>query len=356
MSSAVHLALLVPDLTGGGAERVMVNLAGGLVALGHRVDMVVLAERGQYRDQVAPGVRIVSLGVERARNSVPALARYLRANRPAGLISALGHVNVAAIIANGLAGRPTRVLVTEHLAYLAGAEASTVQKLFPRVAGLTYRAAHSVVAVSRGVADTFASASGFPRGRVTVIPNPVLTQTLYARRDADFDLPVQAPFILAVGRLTKQKNYPLLLEAFGRVRTARPGVKLVILGEGEDRAQLEGHEDVLLPGFTTNPYAWMKACSVFAMSSDWEGLPTVLIEALACGASVVSTDCDSGPREILDGGRLGRLVPVGDADALADALIAALDDPGPKASEDDLAPYTVGAATRGYLDALGLGN
>src|SRR5690554_2310521 len=200
MSSAVHLALLVPDLTGGGAERVMVNLAGGLVALGHRVDMVVLAERGQYRDQVAPGVRIVSLGVERARNSVPALARYLRANRPAGLISALGHVNVAAIIANGLAGRPTRVLVTEHLAYLAGAEASTVQKLFPRVAGLTYRSAHSVVAVSRGVADTFASASGFPRGRVTVIPNPVLTQTLYARRDEDFDLPVQAPFILAVGR------------------------------------------------------------------------------------------------------------------------------------------------------------
>lgn len=353
-----RLALLLPDLSGGGAERVMLNLAAAFVRRGLGCDLVLLRASGDYLDQVPAGVNLVNLRVERARASVGALRRYLLERRPFGLVSALGHTNLAVLMANRLAGRPTRVLVSEHLSLDPRRDTGLVQRIYPRLARALYPAATAVVAVSGGVADTLAAASGLPRERIRVIYNPVITAELRLRAAEPVPPHAPPPYLLAVGRLTTQKNYPLLLEAFALMREENPDLSLVILGEGEERARLEQLAApfggaVLLPGFAANPYAAMRQCAAFVMSSDYEGLPTALIEALACGAPVVSTDCESGPREILEDGRLGALTPPGDAGALARAVIAALHSPPPPASGDDLARYTPDAAADAYLRALG---
>jgi glycosyltransferase involved in cell wall biosynthesis len=167
--------------------------------------------------------------------------------------------------------------------------------------------------------------------------------------------PGQPPVILGVGRLSQAKDFPTLIRAFAKVRSRR-AVRLIILGEGEARVELEAlvgelglADDVALPGFRENPMSYMAASALFVLSSAWEGLPTVLIEALAAGTRVVSTDCPSGPREILQGGLLGTLVPVGDATALADAMTDALDRPGTALPPDALTPFTSDAAVDHYL-------
>jgi glycosyltransferase involved in cell wall biosynthesis len=222
-----------------------------------------------------------------------------------------------------------------------------------------YPWASSVVAVSRGAADDLARAAGLPRDLVEVVYNPVITPeaVVAARRPPDHPwfAPGQPPVILGVGRLTQQKDFPTLLRAFAEVRRRR-AARLMILGEGEDRdeltslaAELGVSDDVALPGFQDNAMAYMAGSRLFVLSSAWEGLPTVLIEALAAGARVVSTDCPSGPREILQDGRLGALVPVGDSSALAEAMVVALDRPAAALPSDALTPFTKEAAVDHYL-------
>jgi glycosyltransferase involved in cell wall biosynthesis len=192
-----------------------------------------------------------------------------------------------------------------------------------------------------------------------VVYNPVITPEIMALARQTPDHPWFAaggpPVILAVGRLTPQKDFPTLLRAFAEVRRRRPA-RLLILGEGEERAALEAlgadlgvAADVALPGFRENAMAYMAGSALFVLSSAWEGLPTVLIEALAAGTRVVSTDCPSGPREILQDGRLGSLVPVGDVAALADAMTAALARPAAPAPAEALTPFTRDAAVDHYL-------
>jgi glycosyltransferase involved in cell wall biosynthesis len=201
---------------------------------------------------------------------------------------------------------------------------------------------------------------------VRVIYNPIVTDELLAMSRAPVDHPWCAagapPVILAVGRLTEQKDFPNLIRAYARLRQRR-SVRLVILGEGEARGELEDliarlglAEDVYLPGFVDNPFAWMRQARLFALSSRWEGLPSVLIQAMACGAQVVSTDCPSGPAEILEDGRWGRLVPVGDPEALAAAMDAALDDDEDirAAVEIRARAFAVEPSVRGYLGVMGL--
>jgi glycosyltransferase involved in cell wall biosynthesis len=358
-----RISFFLPDLTGGGAERVMLNLVNGFAALGHDCDLVLVRARGEYLAQVSPPVRIVDLAAGRALTSLPALVGYLRRERPAALLAALGHTNIIALLAARLAQAGTRVLVSEHGSYdstrLTGAMSVALPVLIRRL----YPAAHGVVAVSGGVADVFSVATRFPRERIQVIHNPVITpglQALAAEDPAFLRTADARPFILGVGRLNPLKNFSLLISAFAQVKE-RHDVRLVILGEGEERALLERlvtrlglrlGEDVLLPGFVSNPYAYMQRCSVFVLSSDSEGLPTVLIEALACRARVVSTDCPSGPREILREGRLGTLVPVGDVQALADAIGRALSGQGPEAADAELLEYTQEVAVRNYLQVL----
>jgi glycosyltransferase involved in cell wall biosynthesis len=226
-----------------------------------------------------------------------------------------------------------------------------------------YPWADAVIAVSDGVADHIARLTGMPRERITTIYNPVVTTELLekARKPVDHPwlAPGQPPVVLGVGKLKIQKSFRTLIRAFARVRAARPA-RLVILGEGARRRALEAlvdelglREDVALPGYVANPWAWMARAAVFALSSRWEGLPGALIEAMACGCPVVSTDCPSGPAEILQGGAYGPLVPVGDAGALADAILALLEAPPDRARlRARAAMFCVDPAVDRYLAVL----
>lgn len=336
--SMVDVAIYIPSLGGGGAERVMVTLANGFVERGLRVDLVLARAEGPYLSEVAAGVRVVDLGNHRILASLPALVRYLRSTRPSSMLSALTHVNVIAVVARLLARVPTRLVVSERATYsLQRLQATTLRaRILTPLMRWAYPRADAVVAVSRGVADDLAQAIGLPAERIAVAYNPVVTSALLEQANAPVHHPWvadgQFPIVLGVGRLSTEKGFSTLIQAFAKVRSQRP-CRLVILGEGELRAELETliaehglSSDVLLPGFVVNPFAWMRRASLFVLPSIYEGLPNALIQAMACGTPVVSADCPSGPMEILEGGKWGRLVPVGDVDAMADAIAATLSD------------------------------
>lgn len=354
-----RVALLVPSLRGGGAERVMVNLARGLVERGLEVDFVLAQAEGPYLSQLPGSVRLIDLKAERVLYSLPRLVSYLRRQRPHALLSAMDHTNVVALLAQKAARVRTRVVVTVHITLSRATETaeSLRGRLMPVWIRLFYPWAHAIVAVSQGVAEDLVRATGLSRQQVHVVYNPVVTPQLLSEADKPLDhpwfKPGEPPIILSVGRLTEQKDFCTLIRAFCLVRKQRPA-RLVILGEGEDRPKLEDlvrnlgiHSEVAMPGFAQNPYQFMKRAAVFVLSSRWEGLPTVLIEAMAVGTPVVSTDCPSGPREILEGGRWGKLVAPGNADELATAVLAALDDarPTPRSVER----FTLEHAVTQYL-------
>jgi glycosyltransferase involved in cell wall biosynthesis len=355
------IGFFLPGLHGGGAERIVLNLTQGIAERGLPVDLVLAAATGPLLDQVAPGVRLVDLASPRVLRSIGPLARYLRRERPRALVSSMSHANLVALWAARLAGTGTPVVVTEHntMSQSAGEQGWLERNLWPPLLRGFYPWASHVVAVSRDAAEDFARTVGIARDRVQVIYNPVIMPGMKARARQTPDHPWfgggAPPVVLGIGRLTRQKDFPTLIRAFALVRRQRPA-RLIILGEGEDRGALESlvtemglGEDVALPGFRDNPLAWLAASALFVLSSAWEGLPTVLIEALASGTRVVSTDCPSGPREILQDGRLGILVPVGDVPALSAAMVAALDCPPRPIPAAALEPFTREVAVDNYL-------
>jgi glycosyltransferase involved in cell wall biosynthesis len=331
-----HIALFLPSLRGGGAEKVMVNLALGFVEQGLKVDLVLAKAEGPYLSRVPEEVRVVDLGARRVLYSLPGLVRYLRRERPQAMLSALNYANIVAIWAKLLARVQTHLVVSERNTLSCSTQnASSVRvKLLPLLIKIFYPYADAVVAVSHGVAEDLITMTGLPMEKVKVIYNPVITPELFAKAEEPLDhpwfRPGEPPVVLGVGRLTKQKDFPTLIRAFALVRKERPA-RLMILGEGEERPKLETlarelgiEEDFVLPGFVENPYKYMKRASAFVLSSRWEGLPTVLIEALALGVPVISTNCPSGPAEILEHGKWGCLVPVGEPHLLARAILEIL--------------------------------
>lgn len=329
------VAIYLPSLEGGGAERVTVTLANALADNGHSVDLVIASARGPYRRDVSPAVRVIDLNKRRVMASLPSLARYLGRNRPDVLLSGMGHANLIALLARRLAGGRMRLVITEHNSILRGLDTAK-GRMIKTLMRHFYTKADAVVCVSRGLADELANLLGLPREKLITIYNPVDVDNIRRKAAEPADHPWfaagQPPVIIGVGRLTEQKDFATLLRAFARLRNQQQ-VRLIILGEGEERASLIQlastlgiSDDVAFPGFQANPYAWMAASDLYVMSSAWEGLPGVLLEAMACGVPIVSTDCRTGPNEILEGGRWGRLVPVADPVALAVAMATALRD------------------------------
>jgi glycosyltransferase involved in cell wall biosynthesis len=342
----------------------MLNLARGLADCGCAVDLVLAQTTGPFMSEVPKSVRVVDLKVSRVLTGLPALTRYLRRERPEAMLSVFGYSNIIALLAWRIAGVPTRLFVNEQntVSVEAGNALSLRGRLTPLLMKRFYPWASGIVVVSQGVRDDLAHLTGIGGERITVIHNPVLRAEMLERARASLDHPWfgadQPPVLLGVGRLHPQKDYPTLLEAFAQVRQKRPA-RLLILGEGKERPKLEmlvkklglAH-DVGLPGFVMNPYAYMARAAVFVLSSRWEGLPTVLIEALCCGTRVVSTDCPSGPREILRQGEYGPLVPVGDASALAQAVEAALAGKTPAPTPESWRAYDLQAVAAQYSRLL----
>lgn len=357
-------AVMIHDMRGGGGERTMLNLATGIADKGHDVDLVLERAEGEFLSLVPGNVRIVALNTRHGLQTTLALARYLRRERPAGLITALVKFNNAGVVARRLARVSTKIVITEHFATLQHLDMNKARDVHRRyrLAHWLYPWADEIVAVSRGVAGELASFIGIPEDRIRVINNPVIRKDLPVLASETPDHPwlqtQEIPVILGVGRLSHEKDFPTLIRAFAVLRAQRQA-RLIIVGidQGRVREELLGCIEELgvgdcvdLPGFTLNPYAMMSRASVFALSSKHEGLGNVLIEALACGTQVVSTDCPIGPSEVLDGGRYGRLTPVGDAPALATAMVAALDDPIPVSDlRARAADFSVERAAEEYL-------
>ncbi|NEQ67144.1 MAG: glycosyltransferase [Symploca sp. SIO2D2] len=332
-----NLAIFLMDLDGGGAERVMINLAQGFAEQGLNVDLVLVKAEGPYLSQLPPNVRVIKLGSSRLIFSIPALASYLKQEQPPVLISALEDTNVVALSAKKLAGVSTQVIVTvhNHLSREATNATSLKRRLTPQLVKFFYPWADTIVAVSQGVAQNLLEL-GLPAKKLKTIYNPIVTPELSEKLQESVEnpwfLPNQPPVILGVGRLEKQKDFPTLIHAFAQVRQHYQ-VRLMILGEGNERSHLESlvqklnlTEDVVFAGFVANPYTYMAKATVLVLSSAWEGFGNVLVEAMAAGTPVVSTNCESGPAEILANGQYGKLVSVGDSEGMSEAIMATLKD------------------------------
>ncbi|MEE4376222.1 MAG: glycosyltransferase, partial [Candidatus Competibacteraceae bacterium] len=331
------------------------------------VDLLTIRRPPNLEDELPPTVRLWDLGVAHSMLAVPALTRYLRNNRPVALLAAKDRAIRLAVIARRLAGVDTRLVgrLGTHLSTALADKYRLQRWLRCRPMRWLYPQADQIVAVSQGVADDTVALTGLSQDRVTVVRNPVITPRLLRLATEPVAHPwftdQGPPIILGAGRLTRQKDFPTLLRAFAAVRRARPA-RLMILGAGKQRADLQTqatHLDiadaVALPGFTDNPYAYMAKAAVFALSSLWEGSPNVLTEALALGTPVVATDCPSGPREVLQNGQFGPLVPVGDAAALSKAILQVLDSPpDPDMLRSAVSEYDLEHSVSGYLRALNL--
>ena len=335
---AGKVALFLPSLGGGGAERAMLDVATGLAQRGLSVDMVLVKAEGQYVELAPEYVRVVDLGSHRIAASLPKLLRYLRRERPAVVLSTLAAANVVALTAKLLMRGRFRLVVRQENALADGIGRGTFkERQLLRALRLLLPAADGVVAVSRGVAEELCRLAPAARRKVVTIENPVVWPDHAEKAAEAVEHPwfgdAETPVILAAGRLAPAKDQATLLRAFARVVRSQP-VRLVILGEGPERRnllrlaeELGISEHVDLPGFRVNPFAYMARSRLLAHSSRYEGFPNVLVQAMACGTPVVSTDCRHGPGEILEGGKWGRLAPVGDAEAMAEAIIETLKDP-----------------------------
>jgi len=358
-----NIAVLLHDLRGGGAERVMLNLAKGMADAGRKVTLLLVDARGDYLDLVPDNIAVVNLGKANVFKAVPAVAAYLKSSQPKAILSALPHVNVALLLASLVARPKSKIVLTEHnqITLKADGARGLRRRLTYFLIPWLYRFADAVIAVSNGVARDIESYAKLPRNSVKCVNNPSYSPAIVTR---SMEEPTHPWFhdggpdiLLAAGRLHKQKAYNVLLRAMALVRHHR-NVRLLIIGEGGERSTLEALRDELnlndcvdFAGFCPNPYSFMARSKLLVMSSAWEGLPTVLIEGMACDLPIVSTDCPSGPREILDEGRFGCLVPVGDPLALAEGILEGLDHPK-RGGPDRAALYSVDIAASRYLEIL----
>lgn len=365
-----HLALFLPSLAGGGVARAMLLLSEAFADRGQRVDLILCQVSGPYLDKISPKVKVVGLkeGAKwlgqllalsadfgslwsmllpillsshppKTIGYLPDLVEYLRREKPDTMLTAKTPANLTALWASRLAGGKTRIVINEQTSLSPILKTSKkwrwrfIAPLLQRM----YPWADQIVSVSKGVGDDLSSITSIPRERITTINNPIMnlevSRKALCRLEHPWFAPNALPVILGVGRLVPQKDFACLIKAFGRVRSVRPA-RLVILGEGRLRSDLETltttlgiTQDVSMPGFVENPFAFMGRASVFVLSSAWEGFGNVLAEALACGCPVVSTDCPNGPAEVLQYGAFGSLVPVGNDKALAEAIHTVLDNP-----------------------------
>jgi glycosyltransferase involved in cell wall biosynthesis len=320
------IAFLLPNLRGGGAERVALTLAKAFVGCGHEVDLVVMERTGELLDAVPPGVRIVDLEVKRMRSVIPPLVRYVRKRRPDAIQISMWPLTIMGIVAARGSRVPIRVVVSDHVAYSAPFLNSRQLRLLSASTRLIYPFADHRVVVSERAADDLAALTGMARSRFDVVYNPIdVPRTIAPNAEAERAWRGPGRRIISTGTLKPQKNHELLLRAFARLQ--EKDAQLMILGEGPLRTELErlaadlGIADrVAMPGFRVDPWPYLASAEMFALSSDYEGYPLALAEAMHAGLRIVSTDCVSGPSEMLDGGRFGKLVPVGDERALAEAI------------------------------------
>lgn len=361
-----HVAFYTYHLSGGGAERVLVNLMPYFVRRGLKIDLVLNRVVGPYLPQVPSEVRIVDLDSPKPfRQGIPKLVRYLRKEKPLVMLTTVHPYNEAALLAKALAFTSTRIVVREdNTLSLDAPMAIGRARHAPLFAKLLYPWANGIIAVTRGVAEDLVQVTGIPKKHIQVIYNPTATPNLWKKSQEPLDHPWfnpgEPPVIIGVGRLVPQKDFPTLIKAFALVRKLH-SCRLVILGQGSEQqnlsnlvAELGLENDVAMLGFAENPYTYMAKAAVFVLSSAWEGLPNVIVEAMTLGTPIVSTNCQSGPAEILDNGKYGWLVPVGDSKAMAEAILSVLSGNFKSVAPGWLNQFTPETVSKQYLEVLGI--
>lgn len=364
-----RIAIFLSTSGHSGVDRAMQNLIPELARRGYPVDLLHVRKHGPYLDPCPEGVRIIDLGSRHTYTSLPAIVRYLRKERPAVLLADKDRVNRTALAARLLAGVDTRLILSSGTTISIDlASRGRFERWLQRFSmGKLYPFADNVIVTSAGVADDMSAYTGLSRERIQVVPSPVIPNKSL---DAELERPEhpwfaagEPPVILSVGELSMRKDFVTLLRAFEIVHKKQP-CRLMILGRGKQKQRLLALADELgfgddfaLPGFVSAPYNYMAHADVFAFTSRWEGLGFVIIEALAVGTSVVSTNCPSGPAEILQHGKYGALTKIGDFQDIAEQISLQLQSPLPAAHlREAVEPYTVSASADAYLQAMGLVN
>jgi len=357
-----RIAIFSPPLVIGGAEHGVVNLANGFICNGNAVDLILTRAQGVLLDSVDSRVRIVDLECEGVIRSLLPLAGYLKANSPEFLISAQTHASLIAMGARTLARVTTKNILVEvtTMSLNYGLEPGFRNKLIPIFARLFYRFSDAIVCLTDGIEDDLRKTARLNDKTIYRIYNPVLPDDIFEKIGQTIEhpwfTPDSPPVLVTLGRLTAAKDYPNLLRAFALASRERK-LRLLVLGDGTERARLEAlaksleiNHTVQFLGFVENPYPYLDQSDVFVLSSAWEGLSHVLIEAMACGLSIVSTDCRSGPAEVLENGKFGILVPVGDSTALAKGILEALQTtPDRESLQRRALDFTTNASIIGYL-------
>jgi glycosyltransferase involved in cell wall biosynthesis len=363
MTKPKRICIFPDRLDNGGVGRYAINLAEALVAQGAQVDLFVTAATGELFPQRPKEARLF-VGGGSTKTSIIPFYNYLRTEQPDLLITANAYIDMVGIVTTFLARVPTVQAVTIHTARSADdmSGKKRLKQIYEYLCRWLYPQAHYIVAVSNAVAQDTTSYFNINKP-IKVIYNPVITPSLYSKSEAQADHPFfkkkDTPVLLAIGRMTAQKDFGTLLRAFAEVRK-HTSAKLLILGEGEDRGMLESlakalnlGDDLSMPGFVNNPYPYIKNADVLVSSSAWEGLPTVLIEALALGTSVVATDCPGGSREILQDGEYGQLVDTRNPADLANAVMATLTATSNKAKLMERGQaFSMEASAKHYLNLI----
>jgi glycosyltransferase involved in cell wall biosynthesis len=357
------VAIFIPSVHGGGAERAMLNFAEELLRRGICVELVLAKLEGAWKSMIPSKLPVVDLGVRRMAWAVFPLARYLRANRPKVLLSTISHANVAAVISKHISGCDIPVVIRQSNTARQEYKESLGAKLIGSMIPYIYSHADAIIAVSKSVEEDLIRIRPKLRSLITVIPTPALYPKIFEYAD---ELPRHpwfqdktVPIVVSVGRLRPHKGMYDLLRAFRSVRQSTVA-RLIIVGEGDDRRRLERFidqnglkDDVHLVGFTANPFSFMKHADVFVLASHYEGLPNVLIQALSLGVAVIATDSPGGVREVLANGRCGALVPVGEPDVLAQAIVSSLTGTERDCDHSDLlSRYDVQDATDRYVSLM----
>jgi glycosyltransferase involved in cell wall biosynthesis len=368
VSRSPDLAIFASFSGEGGVEKMILNLINALAERGLQIDLLLIKTASKHLAAVHTAVNIIDLKSQHTLTSLLPLTHYLRKTRPPCLLAAKDRAGRTAVMARALSGSGnTRLLMrlgTNLTAALAHKSAWRMRLRRIPIC-LLYPYIDQIIAVSEGVKEDILNVSRVAADKVTVIRNPVITPQLEAAAEAR---PIphpwlsdpQIPVILGAGRLTLQKDFQTLIQAFAKVRTERP-CRLIILGDGRQKERLINlatslnvETDLALPGFTANPYVYMRHAKLFVLSSRWEGSPNVLTEAMALGTPVVATDCPSGPNEILDEGRIAPLVPVGDHQRLAQAMLETLNHPpNPALLRHAVEAYRADISAAHYLKLTG---
>jgi glycosyltransferase involved in cell wall biosynthesis len=368
MDSKTRIACFLATSGHSGVDRLAQNLLPGLAQAGYPVDLLKIGNHGPYLDSPRPGnLRVIEFDARHVYTALPELLHYLETVRPGVLLTDKDRVNRTAILAHVLSNaKPRLVLRSGTTVSVNLASRDPFDRFIQRNSmRYLYRRADAILTPSRGAADDFAKTMGLPREHITAVPSPIITPGFLQQLEQPLDHPWfqagQPPVILGAGELCRRKDFTTLIRAFALLADSYD-CRLLILGKGRTRERLEqevsrlGLEDrVSLPGFVATPYPYMKRASLFVLSSLWEGMGNVLVEAMAAKTPVVSTNCPSGPAELLSGLSANVLVKPGDPSAMAEAMAGQLDNPVPEAELlAAVEPYRLENSVAGYLAAMEL--